>query len=488
MTNIKSTRSACVLRVFSYINALPVKTDRTETITKDLLDTTEHVISKGIISCSISRSKGAASATFSVTLKLVNDYKKMFRPGDWVLIYLDKASEIDLKSGTNKGLKLIGNIDRISTSRSVADNGAIIETCRIDGRDIGKIFEKTQLFYDSTLADESLQRVILFATALVKSGNPQDFVNVYLDLFLGKGAKEFLADSSKSPVLFQMLMPPKVYRVLKGGERTKFTVTAFYDILKREFDDYSKEGFSVGKDVGKDLVGNLWQLIQQGCNSIVNEIYLDTKTRDDSVVPVLTMRQIPMTKNELVALSKNGIFVSEKDILTDDLGFSDHEKYNYLIIRDGQNFLPNQTYLINARKKKLPVVDIDSLKRYGLNRVDRTTEYALHDRRNKKEAGFSNFSLIGKWAERISEYWFGYHKYETGTIIIEDRTDFEVGEFIRIYDRNRMYMVEGYSYNWNFLEPIITTLQVTHGMMTNGDYIEKDSTDPNLPPLIITDD
>lgn len=472
MVEIATTRSRCVLRAFPYTQRItrfdlsPLKSDLNE-----LLNTQETIIDSGILSCSITRDKGNFAASFTVTLKLTRNYTSLLKPGDWIFIYLDQADQIDYTNGTNSGLKIIGNIDRVSTSKVVDDKGTIIRTCRIDGRDVGKIFEKTQLFYNP-YDPESFQQYTVLCTGLIMSGTPKDFISKYLNLFLGGGIAE-VENAYNKPLLFQMLLPPKVFRALKGDDRAKVSVTAFYDILKKELDDVV--GYSIGRDVGKNLCTSIGELIHQACNPAVNEVYLDTKYRSGALVPVLTLRQIPMTKDELVNLAKRGREITEKNIIVDDLGFSDHERYNYLILRDAQNLMPNLSFLANATSQKLPAITIDSIQRYGMNRVDRMSEYAI-----SKTNNLIDFDTIGKWGLRLANYWFNYHRYETGTIVVHNLSHFEIGEMIKVTDRDRMYLVEGYAIEWNYLEAITTSLQVTHGMKLNGSFIEEKEDTPNV--------
>lgn len=475
MANITYTNTRCIARFFPYKKPyLQADPNFTVSNTNELLETEEFVEKDKIIACSVNKSKGLPSATFNLILKENIEYINKLKPGTWVLIYLDDEVNLDLeKYEGNKGLKIFGNIDRISKNKTVLGNGAVQVAYNIVGRDFGKFFEKSEFFYDPYVADIRAKEMILYGYyGIDYAGTPADFVEKYLDIFLGH--------DDKYKMLHVLHIPPLVASTLqKGLPRAKGSALAFYDLLKRKIDKENIKGYAPKRDIGKITSDSLWGMLQNSTNTMLNELFLDLKPSSakatnkefSSLLPSLIMRPIPMTLNELLKITPKPIEIFEEDITQDDLGLSDNEKYNYLVFTPTNLYQKGFTWL-QAAEGYLPKINRESLIRYGLYKIDRTTDFGVistGEKKDKKEE--INHNILREWADRLEEYWFNYWKFHTGTIELKGISNFQVGEMIKIPERKMMYMVESYEYVWQFGQSVSTVLTLTHGMSDTGEYV-----------------
>jgi hypothetical protein len=174
-----------------------------------------------------------------------------------------------------------------------------------------------------------------------------------------------------------------------------------------------------------------------------------------------------LTKDRLLSVAKENLKeISESHIVNYNLGFSDHEHVNLLTIYATDAMVKDVTYFAGA-SGQLPKVARDATKRFGLRRFERNTEYAF------SEAGDLGFDTVLKWAEELKEYWFNYYHLENGTIEVLGLTNFNLGSFIKVKERSKLFMIESINYSWSFGNPIVASLTVSHGIFEQGYYIDQ---------------
>lgn len=460
LNNITYTTSRCVARFFPFNERGTLSEDDTQTA----MDASEFIEDDSIVSCSISRDKSSAGDVFELILKPKLNYYNLAKPGDWVIIYLDDINNIDIRS--LKGVKCIGNIDRVAKNTVTNNDGTVVTTFTIHGSGWGKVLETTEMFYNP-YAPPDQKSIFAQIIGFSIQGSPFDFVDGYLNIFLGNAKKEELSD-----ILFPVLISPQLYKALKGEEYSKGAAPSFNDVMIRKFDENTKEGFAQFRDVSRIMSGSLWNTLQQCSNAIVNELFTDI--RDGK--PTLVFRKIPLTQQLRQNLvNAKLIQLSETNIVNTNLGTSDHELFNYLSIFSTDSLVQDISWFLAGQfQGKLPIIAKGSTKRFGLRRIDRNTEFAF------TKAGDIGFDLLLRWAEELAEYWFNYYHFENGTIEVVGRTDFEIGTFIKIVERGHIYMVEGISWDWTYQQPIVTSLTVTTGLKTDLSFIDADR-DPSHP-------
>lgn len=455
-TDIIYTRSRCVAKFIPYKQRGDFESNP--------MDASEFIEDDVIISCEIARDKGLPSDIFSITLKPKKNYMDLIKEGDWVLIYLDDESNINLNSGG--GLKCIGNVNRVAENKVTLEDGSIVRTYTVSGNGFGKVFEKTEMFFDPySLPDFKTSFIEQVGFSLV--GSPYDFVKGYIDIFLGDAKKRNLED-----VLFNCLVPHGLYKSLGGQGREKGSDISFYDVLTLDLKEDTKEGYSFYRDISRLMSGSLWNTLQQGCNAVINELFLDTKNGKPHVI----FRKIPLTNDQIRELANSTINnakyqIPEKHIINSNLGTSDYELFNYLTLFPVNDLMSERIFAVaKANPQDFPSIKKESIKRYGLRRFDRTTEYAY-------VPGSDNINdVLIKWIKELREFWFNYHRFENGTIEIMGKTDFELGQFYLIPERQKIYMVDGVQYNWSIGNSIVTTLTVTHGLTKDCNYVDSTAT------------
>lgn len=451
-SHIQYTNTRCIARFFPFKKRETLDSDDTESA----MDADELIEDNSIVGCSIFRDKSSPSGSFQLTLKPDKNYYNLVKPGDWVIIYLDNIDEIDIKN--LKGVKFIGVIERIARNRVTLNDGSVINSFSINGAEWASVLINTEIFYNP-YAPQPVLDYIIQQLGFKLEGSPLNFVNKIIDIFLGNGP-----DAGADVTLFLELIPPKLFTALKGSSRSKGGPVCFNDIMIRDFDDDTDEGYSTARNLAQVMNGSLWNGIQQFQNKMVNEIFTDI--RDGQ--PHLIFRKMPLSKDLVKHIKDEGIIeVSEKNILNYNLGTSSHEVYNFLSIYPNDILFKDSIYYSVANF--LPYVAKDSTKRFGCRRADFDTDYGMD-----KPGTNPNLTTIRKWADELKEYWFNYYHLENGTIEIRGLYAFNLGRFIKIQEQKKIYLVNSINIDWNYGDSPITSLTVTMGQNEDGSYIDQD--------------
>ena len=453
--NIINTNTRCVARFFPFKNRETLDGNDTNSA----MEATELFEDDAIFSCSVTREKSAPYGSFNLNLKPIKNYYNLIRPGDWVIIYLDDSKNIDIKD--LKGVKCVGTVSRMAYNKVTNNDGSIVTTFSISGCDFGRIFEVSEFFYNP-YAPEEFIRAFVQDLDLKLQGSPMDYVNGMLDIYLGNAQNQNLRE-----MLFQMLIPSKVYEALKGGDSSKGFAVSFNDIVKRKFNKNAEEGFCLFKDVNKMNAASLWSVLQQSANTIVNEIYTDIEDGQ----PTLVFQKQPLTKDQILEAARDATELSEAYIINYNLGLSDFEIFNYMSIWPSDQMINSFAYLASAELAgKIPSIAQDSIKRFGFRMIDRQTDYAYQE-------GAYLFSQLGAWIDEVKEFWFNCYHFESGTIEVIGRNNFNIGRFIKIPERDVIYRIEGITWDWAYGDHLVTSLTVTYGMKSDGTYLDQDDSE-----------
>lgn len=451
-------RTRCVVRFFPFKKRDTLNGDNTN----DAMDAIELVEDSAITACTISRDKGTPTDVFQITLKPTKNWKNVLKAGDWLIIYLDDIENISLKD--LKGVKCIGNIDRIAETTIIKNDGSREVVYNVHGSGWGKFFEQTEMFYNP-YAGDVYKNILIDKIGYDFQGSPYDFVTKYLDVYFGDAKKQGLDNT-----LYLTLIPPKLYNALTvdsdNKERSKGSAVSFNDVMVRDFKDNTKEGFSNFRSISRIMSGSLWNTLMQSCNRVLNEMFVDIRNGK----PTLIYRKMPLTKDLRQEIQDQGITdIPQKYILNAELGFSDHELFNYLTLIATDSLINDITYIVAATNAgvNLPRVAKDSTKRYGLRRIELNTEYAID-----KQNGEIVWDAIKKWVDELEDHWFNYYHFENGTIELKGLMDFKIGQYIRLPEQQKIYMVNSITWSWEFGQTPVVSLTVLYGQKENGDYID----------------
>lgn len=432
------------------------------------------VLGGEIISCTIEKSLSRPAGSFELVLAPTRNWRELIFPGDWVLLYMGRETDIDTKS--LKGCQLIGNVDRVARSKQKNEETDDTEIrYKISGRNFGKVFEETPIFFNPYDEQPEVIDVTLREAGLPLTGSPDQLVKSLIDIFLGKGAK---LPNLVTQALSYWYIPEALASRFKERKKVK-DYACFFDILG---DNITKglPGFKGRGMMSQQNGSDLWAAIQNNANSLINEVFVDeAHTADGTVVPKFTLRPKPFTSiyyradastkgypemKHLHLTDIERIDITDAQILYDDLGKDDYSRLNYIFLRTAQDdydFSQAESYM----KGKNPLVIPESIKRHGLKKLDDTIEYIF-----SREGFDPNTEVLTfkGFVYQVYDFYYANHLYESGTIQCVGIKNAELGKSLSIVNRKVLYYIEGYRHDWSY-----PNMWTTEFIVTRGQY-EKD--------------
>jgi hypothetical protein len=450
-------------------------------------------IESEIISVKISKAIGRASGTFNVVLMPSQNWKQKISPGDWIAIYLYPNFESNRSEvPTTKNLVLLGNVDRIS--RSISKNEDTDRTelrYRISGRNFGKVFEETDVWFDPYINRENSVDVALREAGLELIGNPSEQFKKVLDVFMGPGAQ--FNDKRTSP-LRQWRIPSGVASLFKID---KFSIESsapyIYDILEKDIEP-NLPGYKVRGMLSLDSNGNIFEQLRSVSNDIVNEIIIDESWRGNGTVPMISLKPRPFNTiyfdsqfgselgklkpllkgkhKTLQQLAKDAAIVLDpKDIFYEDLGRDDHSRLNMYELYSNHATDYNRSIWANMNLKGVianPTFQRESIKRHGLKRYSRQMEF---DKPTAQVSGYSEVDLFKAFMVQVYDMNYANHLYENGTIETVGVLNAELGKALVLNSSNspikKVYFIEGYEHEWTYPGTWRTIFTLTRGQFLN---------------------
>lgn len=412
------------------------------------LEVQEISIEREIKSFEFSKTLGSASGSFTLELTANVNWKKAVFPTDWIMVYMSNAGD------SKEKLRLLGNIDRVSQFTTRNDKGLLETSYVISGRDFGKIFEETRIWFNP-------QNPVMLAPNLdLMVGTPAQIVDLILRKFLNA---EIPLDIFKGqPQLNQWFVPNALaIKFLANGNR-------FYNLLKSNINSKIQGNKSVF--LTSLLQGALWQTIKNHSNDVVNEIFVELIDE----VPTFVMRQKPFTSDkvafstpEMVKFSSlPRIEITGEEIIGSDIGFSDQERFNIFLLVPTSDMIKTETSinLLTTYTPSFPAIEENSIKRHGLKNMYVDTEYAFQE---SKEGNY-NAKILHNWNRLIFDWYNNAVFYETGTLEIKKaHPDLCIGKALVIKDsqvnENKIFYIEGYTDSWSYPGIWQQTVQLTRG-------------------------
>jgi len=497
----------------------------------NFMDVTRTDATSSVTHFTYQKSKSEASGSFSIEMKGDKDWTTVLRPGDWVMLY-ESAFGVGIRGpgkDTTQGLRLLGNIDRVSRQKVITQDGKKIYTYKVDGRDFGKVFEKLQFYYNPYIPDRVQENFVIMKSGIKITGTPAEFVRSYLDLYVGKGwiKDAALPDTQglkQLPELDQMRIPQPILNIFGNSGSEKEKTGRLMDILRIEIGgangQLTPEGFSWSIPPEKATNGTLWDILQSVANPAMNEMFTCMKyyPAENKVFPTLVLRQLPYAKDIFPKLPR--VYIQENMIINDDMGFNDHERYNWINLDPQSSFIANYPQFMAASQatRKDPVSNKDvplfpfintiSVQRYGLNQLHLQSEFVMVTEGERQQSSSkTDLQLAEEWMRKIIEWWQDYERYESGTILIKGFSEvnvfkagkdgtiflnnfeqpkdlqgvqrkilgnsdgkdipsdqYNIGNNMFLNTRDRLYQLEGFSLEWTAPGESVTTLAVTRGV------------------------
>lgn len=499
---------------------------------------TRGVIEEEIVSMNISKSIDQASGSFNLTLLPTRNWKRELSAGDWILIYMnDRYGNEDRYEGggarDTKNLLLIGNIDRVSRNLQKNEDDDKTELRYVvSGKNFGKVFEKTDIWFDPYANQiETLNQIALVNAGFELQGSPAEMCNALVDTFLG-GGHVFRGTTGRTPDFGNWQLPPELVQifitpartagaggpVLTGGPTVD---NRFIDILSVEINE-NLPGFKVRQMLSLESNGSLHDLIKRCSNTLTNEhFYEEVRDSQGNVRPTLIVDSKPINTpffeshfgqnfpgDRVAALQElngtvrtlqelgttNFLEISPEEIKFEDLGKDDHSKINMVWLKTTLEYEHVVNSLANVNKEigiANPTFLRPSVQRDGLRRLDQTLEFCYVRGTNNATINNAsrNVNLFKAFLAQLYDMHFANHLYDAGTIECTGVKEAELGKALVVLpiptQRNalrKVYYIEGYEHEWSFPNQWSTTFTVTHGqfLISNPEPITAGPGGPTL--------
>lgn len=425
----------------------------------------------------------AASGTFAISMKpspeALSIYKRV-ADDDWVDIIFFKH---DKPFHVMRGL-----VDENRKRKTMGGTGATSEALTIVGRDFGKVWETTPVWFspyaeDVLVLSDTIAKKVFEVNASIL-GSPGEAAIAFL--------KEFQEQIvSKLGVGWEM---PKIMPGTVGGD---FIKSIEFNLLPTGAPKYfqnkpMRHQFNPG---GMAPNGRLWELAKEYSDPMFTELYVDLLPNGDpfspllgkteNIDPMLTKMAVVMRDKPFPLLNASvppgymptwGILpsfeVSQHELISEDVGRSGYERFNayYVSTHAQQELLPEQAIHMMA-----PLIDQKSVLRHGLRRMDIQSS-VLPDLLNVPPMDPQDMC---KYQRQVIRDWYCLNPYfYSGTLTCgHGRPDIKIGCKVVVPGApadptqvapDTTYYVETATNDWTFGQGMRTSLGVTRGWEGTG--------------------
>jgi len=472
-----------------------------------VFDVSPGLIEEELLEVTTSKTLDAPAGNFQITMLPSKNWKSVIAPGDWVFIYLynttAEAFPFDYKKPPMKNLAMFGNVDGVKRQRQRDEETDKIRVrYSVTGRDFGKVFEDTTIWFDpfSQRSVDIKAYGFLHEAGLWLKGNPSKLVESTLQVFFSKtGAKLASTGTGQgvvdTPPLNQCKVPDDVAAVFNGAYTADVADTSpsdfyFNDILQREIEeDLPGYKYRLGLTPGKNH--SVWTQLGRGSNSIVNELFVDLHHDGKDIKPTVFLRprpnslffeDLPGKLNKkfetLSSLVDKGfeIKLDQKHIKFENLG-RNHEAQSNTFWIDPRNSKgsPINTFAnveISPEGIGKPMVKAEMVARHGLNMFQGEIDFVYVEAGTAVDRN-SQPRLWQSFVNQIFDQKAFNHLYDTGSITSIGNILAQLGSVLSISSpRNKdkkFYYVQGYSHTWKFPGQWETEWTVTMGQFNNSE-------------------
>lgn len=440
-----------------------------------------------IVSVQTQKQMGAASGSFSINVKPSQAAIALFDKlvdDDWVDIVFYKHGD---------GYHVMrGMLDEVKRSRSVSGNGATSEMFMLSGRDFGKVWENTPVWFSPFANDFITQAVSnrIFDGVPSIYGSPGRTPITFLRDFM-----EALTDNDGVNWTPPLGIPGLSSLTFTGNvafNDTNGESQYFQNIPMRN--QYNPNGMNPD--------GMLWQLAYEYSDPMFTELYTDLLPDGDPLSPRLTLGD-PLstldTKMSVVLRDKPFQFqptsvppgfvslwdllpthtVNRHEIISDDVAKSGFERYNAFFVapRILQEALSSHALYVIA-----PLIDRDSIKYHGWRRMDIQSN-VVPDPENPELYGGPDVNNLCSYQRQLLRDWYCMNPYLlSGTFVLgHGRPDIKIGNKMSIpggvlnptdVEADETYYVESVTNSWQAGMGIRTSVGVTRGWVgTDAEYL-----------------
>lgn len=365
-----------------------------------------------------------------------------------------------------KKIRCVGYIERVGVRLSATESKALDVGFTVTGRDIGIIYEETNIWhnlfaYDKIMLDSTAQ------TSLNVLGNVR--INVALkvvhDLFYFPanipGAKPN-DNGSLLSIGLQWLLPKPMLLDL-GFNLSALTRGTYWGALPGVFDTVDKGGdiYPSGAGIAVDkpgdyLSGNAWEQLKRLSVPPFHELFCETR---DNGQPRLVFRPIPWgiddsdypTNSQYITQYKDlphVVKVPAVHLYDTDLGEDDHSRYNSFLATVSTTLIGIENNVALLKDEGYPNNNTASIKRHGFRPMHVTVDSIV---KNEELAnGSADKSQLVEFNAILYDYWNQAVFAESGTIEKWGTNNVKIGKPLEFendvpYVSTKRYYIEGYT-------------------------------------------
>jgi len=467
------------------------------------------------ISVITSNSKGAVENTAEVVLSSGDiNYAYRLSPGDWAFIWMhDDVTHFDrvnnaVLAGTaandaKSGLKFIG---RVFSVREINVIQGGIKTLRYSISLRGFTEFESQIYYNPMLSaadDEPLKFLAKLSDewnnilGTANGATPVDkLLTFFIDLFFGKGPKQ--TANKPFPGLLRspnvaFIIPKEVAHIM-GVRKSEKQNASYTDLLKvligvqkyttpnsffpGRLDTLIGAMISVPNNFNNVTV---WSLLQAHLNQTLNEMYVTLRQDENgNIFPYYVARQQPFTSKRYKGTVGTTPFLTvprwkidpTRQFAAYNLGTTNAVRCNFLQVY-GQMY--NRPDPQAAMREQIVSGNyaVDTLDAYRSG----SRNFILTSNHDVQLSDGTALSSISDWKDLLADWYMNLHLKANGTITVTGITEpICVGDNLEY--EGMVYQIEGIQHQYSVddsgprpVKSFITTLSLSHGVTTTGDYL-----------------
>ena len=448
----------------------------------ELAKATRLDISSQLQSVSFTKNMGSPAGSFSFTLTNspgigTQDWKDIIKRGFWCLIYMTNEGDLQLNPdvGPNiaknklteaKRIRCIGYIERVGVKLSAMDNKALDVSFTVTGRDIGIVYEETNIWHNLFAFDKIMLDSIA-QTALNVAGNVRihDALKTIHDLFYFPanipGAK-VNDNGSLLSIGLQWLLPKPMLLDL-GFNLSALTKGTYWGALPGVFDTTDNGGdlYPTGAGIAVDkpgdyLSGNAWEQLKRLSVPPFHELFCETR---DNGQPRLVFRPIPWgidnsgypNNSQYITAYKdlpNVVKVPAVQLYDSDLGEDDHARYNSFLATVSTTLIGIENNVALLKDQGFPDNNAASIRRHGFRPMHVTVDSIVKN--EELGNGSADQAQLVEFNEILYDYWNNAIFAESGTIEKWGTNNVKIGKPLEFendvpYVSTKRYYIEGYT-------------------------------------------
>jgi hypothetical protein len=474
------------------------------------------IVVNDAVNITITDNKENPSKTLSIQLVSTDvNYSAAIHPGDYVFVNIldseEKSRKIHAKvinrspiNGFDDGFKGYFKVRTVTRSFFIDGNGNKSYRYQVGAMAFSEL--SSTIMYNPALQSaynkKGSQGVFMtlvgeFFNDITRNKYCEDLIKLYIKILLGQSQKAKDISIQNYGTTHHKL--PELVTTLLGYKGSVYVnevynvVTGIWQPLARA--NNPKEGFNPnfkvdsvnvkGWTAGDKVTGvtfkpyenfnnrNVWSILNDNCNSVMNELYTVFRVnKEGSVVPTIILRQKPFNKKrtfENINQSLNVTLFKDLPRWKVDLGmilnfnFTTNEALRFNFV---QTFAETPSFSDDVQIGLGNFTeDVEDIQRHGLKPYISRSRFGYQD-----EKGQADPYLSVQWNAIIADMVMNAHLKENGTMTcVGIEEPIATGDNLE-FDGN-LYHIESVTHNWSInafgLRSFTTVLGLSHGISLN---------------------